>query len=206
MENAILRNNKKSIHKSIPNPTISFITPPICKIKYEIFGDYQIIGLLPYSFNELTKIISGVVYPNNFSLDYFGEGFMLISLNASNYKNLLKFSRDQFLREIKLFVNVHESEEDADFGTNGKIFDNFSRNLSPKKRKNTLNSNYATYIIKETSENSSTSHENSSVASINSDSRDSIKYKKVNCVCRGRTITPKTKKSEKFYKNRIYCF
>ncbi len=192
MDNANTRNTKNYL-------------PPLLKIKCEIWEDYEVLGSIPPTFKELAKLISSIVYPQNFSLSYFGENFMVVTLHIGNYQHLIKFAKENKLNEVKLFVNTFDIEE----GQVDRLISNFNEmKVQPAmKRKNTMKPTYSSsyQTISEKSDSSSTSYEN------NSDDMSSqeiqYNFKSEKCVCRGRKSMPKEKRvRKKMDRDCIYCY
>ena len=93
------KSNSLITDRVIPNPkdnlssTKKQLTKIECQIKLGGFQPYENIGVIPQKFTDLVKIISKIVFPKNFSLNYFCEDLSIIPISdAKEYKSLLKFS------------------------------------------------------------------------------------------------------------------
>lgn len=170
---------------------------PVCKIKYNTWEEYQILGNMPTTFNDLIKILSGIFYPKNFSISFISENYKVISIDNSNtYKSLLKYAKESGINEIKLSTILYDNQKGEE-----KLLTEFNDECSYKPVqirqkivRNSPNSFNLCQTIKE-SEESNSSSVLSEKNSFDSDcSRKSKKY-------HSRNIRYNTKKIRKISKS-----
>lgn len=78
------------------------------KVKFCAFADYEYICFLPDSFKELVKIISKVLYPNDFTLTYLDSEYEQHSIfSDATYMKIIKDAREKEANEVKFIINLY---------------------------------------------------------------------------------------------------
>ena len=176
----LLGNNEIKALNNINKPHLS----AILKIKNEAFGEYKCIGLLPQTFHELIKLISFNIYPNNFCLNYYNDNFSVVAIDHSTtYKNLLKYTRENRMTEVSLFVMLHEAtNEQSDLTSKFKSLHLMS-DVTSKKNASTFD------VITETEESCGTPSSKGNQSDDEPKGSSKIKYQRANgCGSKTRKI------------------
>jgi hypothetical protein len=90
----------------------SIDSPIMLKAKFDAWGDYTPISELPRTFLELVKLFSTLLYPNNFSINYFDSHMNIYSIDKDNkYKEAVIDCLKSKKNELKLMITVYKDNK-----------------------------------------------------------------------------------------------
>lgn len=83
------------------------------KVKFSAFSDYEYICFLPKTFKEFVKIISKVLFPNDFTLTFLDSGYNQHSIfSDETYNKIIKLTHETEANEVKFIVNLYNQNKE----------------------------------------------------------------------------------------------